>query len=211
MGREFLPIFEEWANTYDDTVMGNDLEYREVFRNYERILQEVVNLAVGKVLEFGAGTGNLTEKLSAQGYEVTAVEPSKSMRAVAENKQINATFVDGDFLQFPVMNHVDTIVSTYAFHHLTDEEKRMAVKEYGKLLSKGGRIVFADTMFENKDVYEKTIEEAVTAGYMKLAEDIQTEYYSTIPYFTHIFEENGFSVTFKRCNQFVWIIEAIKL
>ena len=45
MGREFLHVFEEWANTYDDTVMGNDLEYREVFRNYESILQEVLNLA----------------------------------------------------------------------------------------------------------------------------------------------------------------------
>ena len=92
MGREFLHVFEEWANTYDNTVMGNDLEYREVFRNYESILQEVVNLVVGKVLEFGAGTGNLTEKLSAQGYDVIAVEPSKSMRAVAKDKQINATF-----------------------------------------------------------------------------------------------------------------------
>ena len=211
MGREFLHVFEEWANTYDDTVMGNDLEYREVFRNYESILQEVVNLVVGKVLEFGAGTGNLTEKLSAQGYDVIAVEPSKSMRAVAKDKQINATFVDGDFLTFPAIRQIDTIVSTYAFHHLTDEEKHLAIKQYGKLLSKGGRIVFADTMFENQDVYEKTIEEAVVAGYRRLATDIQTEYYSTIPYLTHIFEENGFFVTFKRCNQFVWIIEAIKL
>ena len=211
MGREFLHVFEEWANTYDNTVVGNDLEYREVFRNYEGILQEVVNRTVGKVLEFGSGTGNLTEKLAEEGYHVIAVEPSKPMRELAENKKINATFVDGDFLTFPAIDQVDTIVSTYAFHHLTDEEKSVAIKGYGNLLPKGGKIVFADTMFENEEVYEQTIEEAVKIGHLKLAEDLRTEYYSTIPYFTHVFEENGFVITFKRCNTFVWIIEAIKL
>lgn len=211
MGREFLHVFEEWANTYDNTVVGNDLEYREVFRNYEGILQEVVNRTVGKVLEFGSGTGNLTEKLAEEGYHVIAVEPSKPMRELAENKKINATFVDGDFLAFPAIDQVDTIVSTYAFHHLTDEEKSVAIKGYGNLLPKGGKIVFADTMFENEEVYEQTIEEAVKIGHLKLAEDLRTEYYSTIPYFTHVFEENGFVITFKRCNTFVWIIEAIKL
>ena len=211
MGREFLHVFEEWANTYDNTVVGNDLEYREVFRNYEGILQEVVNRTVGKVLEFGSGTGNLTEKLAEEGYHVIAVEPSKPMRELAENKKINATFVDGDFLAFPAIDQVDTIVSTYAFHHLTDEEKSVAIKGYGNLLPKGGKRVFADTMFENEEVYEQTIEEAVKIGHLKLAEDLRTEYYSTIPYFTHVFEENGFVITFKRCNTFVWIIEAIKL
>ena len=211
MGREFLHVFEEWANTYDNTVVGNDLEYREVFRNYEGILQEVVNRTVGKVLEFGSGTGNLTEKLAEEGYHVIAVEPSKPMRELAENKKINATFVDGDFLAFPAIDQVDTIVSTYAFHHLTDEEKSVAIKGYGNLLPKGGKIVFADTMFENEEVYEQTIEEAVKIGHLKLAEDLRTEYYSTIPYFTHVFEKNGFVITFKRCNTFVWIIEAIKL
>ena len=211
MGREFLHVFEEWANTYDNTVGGNDLEYREVFRNYEGMLQEVVNRTVGKVLEFGSGTGNLTEKLAEEGYHVIAVEPSKPMRELAENKKINATFVDGDFLTFPAIDQVDTIVSTYAFHHLTDEEKSVAIKGYGNLLPKGGKIVFADTMFENEEVYEQTIEEAVKIGHLKLAEDLRTEYYSTIPYFTHVFEENGFVITFKRCNTFVWIIEAIKL
>ena len=58
MGREFLPLFEEWAKRYDETVNGDDPEYSEVFRNYEAILQEVVNLATGRILEFGAGTGN---------------------------------------------------------------------------------------------------------------------------------------------------------
>lgn len=38
MGREFIPLFENWANSYDDTVVGRDLQYKEVFRDYDGIL-----------------------------------------------------------------------------------------------------------------------------------------------------------------------------
>lgn len=211
MGREFLHVFEEWADSYDETVTGSDKEYEEVFRHYEEILDEVALRSEGHVLEFGAGTGNLTAKLLEKGRSVTAIEPSEQMRGIAKQKHSHATFLDGDFMQFPIPERVDSIVSTYAFHHLTDEEKEVAVKVYGKLLSNGGKIIFADTMFENEEVYGQTIEKAVKDGHHRLAEDLRTEYYSTIPYFTAIFEENGFFITFKRCNAFVWMIEAIKL
>ena len=60
MGREFIELFEEWSEYYDDTVSGHDEEYREVFKDYEQILERVVGRAKGHVLEFGVGTGNLT-------------------------------------------------------------------------------------------------------------------------------------------------------
>lgn len=48
------------------------------------------------------------------------------MREKAAEKLGNvAQISDGDFLTFPVPEgEIDTVVSTYAFHHLTDEEKR---------------------------------------------------------------------------------------
>lgn len=33
MGREFIPIFSDWAAEYDETVAGKDEEYRAVFSN----------------------------------------------------------------------------------------------------------------------------------------------------------------------------------
>ena len=38
MGRGFIGLFEGWSATYDDTVLGNDLEYCEVFKEYQQIL-----------------------------------------------------------------------------------------------------------------------------------------------------------------------------
>lgn len=211
MGREFLDIFEQWADSYDDTVIGHDIEYKEVFSKYEQILAAVAGRSVGHVVEFGVGTGNLTQKLLARGLRVTGIEPSPPMRKIAEEKLGNkAVLLDGDFLQFPKVNDIDTFVSTYAFHHLTDDEKANAVTHYGSLLSKGGRIVFADTMFESAKDYNQTIEKAKHQGYLNLAKDLETEYYTTIPFLTTILEENRFSVTFTQFNDFVWLLEAVK-
>jgi len=213
MGREFLHVFEEWAEEYDQTVAGFDPEYEEVFRAYDDILTEVANKANGTVIEFGPGTGNLTIKLIKKGCSVLAIEPSLPMRKIAEEKikSENVIFIDGDFFQYPTNFKIDTIVSTYAFHHLTDLEKEDAVKQYGALLHSGGKIVFADTMFVDSHALEEMIKEAKGKGFHQLAKDLQTEYYTTIPFLRRIFEENGFDVVMKQYNEFVWIIDAVKL
>lgn len=211
MGREFLEIFEQWADSYDETVIGHDLEYKEVFSHYEQILEAVAARSFGHVVEFGVGTGNLTQKLLANGLVVTGIEPSPSMRKIAEEKLgERAMIIDGDFLHFPELKNIDTLVSTYAFHHLTDEEKAEAVAHYGTLLSKGGRIVFADTMYESEEDYNNTIVKAKNKGFHNLAKDLETEYYTTIPFLKNILEKYSFSVTFTRFNNFVWLMEGVK-
>jgi putative AdoMet-dependent methyltransferase len=211
MGREFLEIFEQWADSYDDTVVGHDLEYKEVFSYYDQILELVASRSYGHVVEFGVGTGNLTKRLQAKGLKVTGIEPSPSMRNIAiEKLGEEAKILDGDFLQFPDIKNINTFVSTYAFHHLTDDEKAIAIAHYSGLLSKGGKIVFADTMYESEEDYNCAIGNAKTEGFHNLANDLETEYYTTIPVLKHIFEMNGFSVSFTRCNDFVWLVEGVK-
>lgn len=212
MGREFVELFEDWSAYYDDTVEGQDPEYKEAFEGYHDILDKVADKSLHRVLEFGVGTGNLTAKLLKQGKTVYGIEPSEPMRKIALKKLGDRVQIqDGDFLHFPLPPEpVDTIVSTYAFHHLTDEEKAMAIASYARLLEKGGKIVFADTVFEHEDAHLNMIEEAMEKGFHTLAEDLRREYYTTIGALTSIFEENGFSVTFERQNKFVWLMEAVK-
>ncbi|MDQ1144944.1 putative AdoMet-dependent methyltransferase [Bacillus sp. SORGH_AS 510] len=211
MGREFLEIFEQWADSYDDTVFGYDREYKGVFLRYEEILGAVAEKSKGHVVEFGVGTGNLTQKLIVKGLKVTGVEPSPSMRKIAHDKLDGKVELhDGDFLHFPETKAIDTLVSTYAFHHLTDDEKAKSIGFYGKLLSKGGRIVFADTMFESEEDYKQQIVKAKNDGFHNLAKDLETEYYTTIPFLKNILEKNCFSVTFTRFNDFVWLMEGVK-
>lgn len=211
MGREFDELFDEWAVFYDETVIGNDIEYREVFLHYEDILNHVANKTFGTVLEFGVGTGNLTKLLVKKGLHVIGIEPSKEMRAIAKQKMPDLELFDGDFLSFPTFSvPISTIVSTYAFHHLTDYEKEEAIKNFAKLLKCNGKIIFADTIFESLDAKANAIEEAKANGYPRLQLDLQSEYYTTIPALRKIFECHNFHVTFTQMNTFVWIIEAAK-
>ena len=51
-----------------------------------------------------------------------------------------------------------------------------------------------------------TIVQAKQKGYTQLAEDLEREYYTTIPVLKQIFESNGFHITFTQFNHFVWVI-----
>ncbi|MEW4097779.1 class I SAM-dependent methyltransferase [Bacillus altitudinis] len=211
MGREFLSLFDHWAESYDDTVSGHDEQYKEVFRRYPAILKEITRRAGQHVIEFGSGTGNLTAALLQADKKVFGVEPSEAMKKAALQKEIPNVFHDGDFLSFPAPPfEPDTIVSSYAFHHLTDEEKKQAIHTYGNILPSGGKIVFADTMFQNQAAHQAATNKAKAAGFDQLAEDLETEYYPSIGVLKQIFEEEGFSTSFHQMNDFVWIVEAKK-
>src|SRR5699024_10980537 len=117
MEHDFRTLFDEWSDQYDETVSGQDEQYREVFAHYETILSEVAQRAITPVLEFGVGTGNLTERLLSNGLHVYGVEPSEKMRQITSRKLPSLPLSDGHFLQFDAPEHVRSIVSTYAFHH----------------------------------------------------------------------------------------------
>lgn len=213
MGREFLNIFTDWAVEYDDFVAGADEEYKEVFSGYDTILQELVTRSGESVVELGIGTGNLTRKLLATGKKVYPIEPSAEMRELAQMKLMGTIdIIDGDMQQFPVPSFpVDTIVSSYVFHHLTDEEKAEVLQHYYDLLEDGGRVVFADTMFIDQRTYDEKKTEAQRNQYHDLNDDLNREYYPLIPDLYHAFREAGFQVSFTQMNPYVWIVEGKKI
>lgn len=211
MSGNFNELFDQWSTVYDDTVAGSDLEYKEVFRSYDDILETIAVRSSGIVLEFGVGTGNLTKKLVESNLAVFGVEPSKKMLAIAKQKLPEVTIEEGHFLDFPFMDKkVDTIVSSYAFHHLTDQEKEEAIQLYERMLNKGGKIVFGDTIYKDKQAQEQIYLDAKNKGFDRLANDLDTEYYTTIPILDKILRKHNFTTNYEQINDFVWIIEATK-
>ena len=210
MGREFVEIFDEWADSYDASVSGQDPEYRDVFDKYEEILSAVAEKAFGTVVEFGTGTGNLTALLIEAAYNVVGIEPNEAMREATSNRFPELPVMDGDLLEFEAPEHIDTFVSTYVFHHLTDAEKGKALMKYASLLSKGGKVVFADTVFTTEDAKQAQIDKERARGYHNVADDLEREYYTTIPVLSDAFENAGFDVQFTRMNDYVWLIDATK-
>ncbi|HSJ36923.1 MAG TPA: class I SAM-dependent methyltransferase [Planococcus sp. (in: firmicutes)] len=210
MGREFVEIFDDWVHTYDDSVSGKDKEYEDVFLKYNDILEAVAEKAVSPVVEFGVGTGNLTQKLVSREFTVVGIEPNEAMRKATEKKLKNAAIIDGDFLDFEIDEHPKSFVSSYAFHHLTDAEKARAFQLYSDILPTGGKVVFADTIFESQGAKHDKIEYEESRGHVNLVEDLNREYYTTIPAMQELIENAGFTVEFTQLNSFVWLIDATK-
>ncbi|MCZ2257859.1 class I SAM-dependent methyltransferase [Sporosarcina sp. G11-34] len=211
MGREFVDIFDEWIDSYETSVAGEEPEYRDVFEGYGDILLQVATSAYGAVLEFGTGTGNLTEKLLEQGHDVTGIEPNNKMRQMTANRFPSIKVIDGDLLDFELDGvQIDSIVSTYVFHHLTDKEKGVALKRYAGILPAHGKIIFADTLFATEEAKRAQIKKERARGYHNVADDLEREYYTTVSALMNLFIKAGFEVTFKQLNDYVWLMDATK-
>ena len=211
MGREFIDIFDGWIDSYDASVAGKDPEYRDVFEGYNEILADVADKSFGTVLEFGTGTGNLTAKLVDKGLTVIGIEPNEAMRKFSSERFPTLEIIDGDLLEFKIDNlSIDTIVSSYVFHHLTDVEKGVAIKKYAELLEENGKIIFADTMFITEGAMKAQIVKERSRGFHNVADDLEREYYTTVPVLMDLFMKAGFEITSKQMNDYVWILNATK-
>ncbi|WP_347707955.1 class I SAM-dependent methyltransferase [Clostridium sp. C2-6-12] len=188
-------------------------EYEEVFKNYTEILDETVmhisKSKDAKILDIGAGTGNLTLAVSKAGYNVIGIEPNAKMRNIALKKAPLIPFLPGTFLSLPIDdNSIDAIISSYAFHHLTDSEKEESIKLLKSKLKKNGTIIITDTMYDSIESRESIIKDSYSKNFLALAHDLETEFYSTCKFLKKLFEAEGFIVTFQQMNKFVWILTA---
>ncbi|TGB03994.1 class I SAM-dependent DNA methyltransferase [Halobacillus salinus] len=211
MGVEFIDLFDQWASSYDDTVAGKDPEYKEVFEGYEEMLQQLADLSISPVMEFGVGTANLTRKMVDQNKVVIGIEPSNGMRRIAIVKCPEAAIYEGDFLKYPpLQTPIRSIVSSFAFHHLNKQEKAQAIEKFHLQLEPGGEVTFVDTLFRDAEHKQQLIEKAEKEGFHNLAKDLQEEYYPYLEEIQEAFLHQGFEVSVKQLNQYAWLIQAKK-
>ncbi|MGL4799091.1 MAG: MerR family transcriptional regulator [Cellulosilyticaceae bacterium] len=174
--------FENWARSYDRDVKA-DRGTLKIYENYEVLLDSVVDEAIkftvdrAQILDIGVGTGNLSNRLYDLGYDITGVDQSRAMLEVAKSKNSGLKVRLGEFMKLPFENKsFDVIVSTYAFHHLDDKEKEIAVEEMLRVLADDGIIVIGDLMFAS-DEAKNQIYTTLTAAQIDSIED---EYYTNI-------------------------------
>jgi ubiquinone/menaquinone biosynthesis C-methylase UbiE len=105
------------------------------------------------VVDLGAGTGLLALALAPRVQELVAVDISERMlerlddRAAADGVN-NVEPVVADLRRLPLEDECATlVVSNYAFHHLDDPGKELALAEARRILRPGGRLVICDMMF----------------------------------------------------------------
>lgn len=93
------------------------------------------------VADIGAGTGLLTQGLLAQGYQVTAIEPSAAMRAAADqalSRFAHYRSADGSAEHIPLPDaSVDLITAAQAFHWFAVDAARA---EFLRVLKPHGQV-----------------------------------------------------------------------
>ena len=89
------------------------------------------------------------------------------MIAIAQTKMPRANLVEWDIsngLPDEILSKkYDAIVSTYALHHLTDEDKIAFIQQLLPLLNTGGKIFIGDIAFQTREDLELCRKES--AGY----------------------------------------------
>lgn len=154
--------FDLWADGYDKSVQISDESQEYPFAGYKDILNTVYKIVRGKtgtVLDIGFGTGVLTKKLYDDGYDITGIDFSQRMIEIAQEKMPTAKLIQYDFTKGLPKTlegiNFDWIISTYAIHHLTDEQKKLFIDELLKHLNPGGAIVFGDVAFQTREDLEQ--------------------------------------------------------
>ncbi len=200
--------FDNWANRYDRVVANDSQHY---YAQYDKVLDtvaELANLASGKrVLDIGTGTGNLALRCLAYGVEVIGLDPSELMLSKAREKvrcNPRAEFhqVDEPFLRIPYPeSSFDTVISTYAYHHIPHRLRTDSVREMVRVLKPDGRWVLGDLVFENESAERSALREHRW---------LEKEYFARIDDLREAFAELGMELNSQQLTPVTWVLWTAK-
>lgn len=163
-------FWETWNAKLRDPEHLNDwcLRRAEVILQFLRSL----NLEKPGILDFGCGTGWLSEMLARFG-SVTGVDLAESAIATARTRCPDCTFFAGDFFKMALpAEHFDVVISQEVIAHLPDQAAY--VERAASLLKHGGHLIITTPnkfVIERADVFPQQpdahIEKWLTLGRLK--------------------------------------------
>lgn len=197
------------AMRYDRMVKERKDDELGLFEKYDEIMEEIRGLikAAGdsNVLDIGCGTGNLCGCLGS-GINVVGMDKNPDMLLQARRKYANMKLRLGSFLDEPYCRgYFDTVVTTFAFHILRDEEKKLALDNMLEFLKDNGRIIIGDYMFRNAMEREGCREQLLERQKYDLWKVIESRYYINVESFAEHVESLGLKITCKHVVNFTWL------
>ena len=117
------------------------------------VLSEADPTPKTRAVDLGCGSGQVTLALAKQCASVLGVDVSEKMIALLLDNagREGVSNVEGRAVPIERLGlaqaSVDLVVSNYAFHHLRDRDKQVAVNEAFRWLCPGGKLVVGDMMF----------------------------------------------------------------
>ena len=150
--------YESFAQVYDrfmeDTPYDSWTEYlKEIFKKHNLIHSTNI------IADLGCGTGNMTERLAENGFDMIGVDLSEEMLAIASEKAVEKNldilYLNQDMREFELYGTVDAIVSICdSINYITEPDDLLEVfKLVNNYLDPKGLFVFdIDTMYKFEKV-----------------------------------------------------------
>jgi putative AdoMet-dependent methyltransferase len=138
---------------------------------------------------------------------VVGMDQSLEMLLQAKKKYENMKLKLGNFLDKPYcINHFDIVVSTFAFHTLNDEEKKIALYHMLEFLNERGKIIIGDFMFINNYEREMCRDKLYTQQKYDLWEVIESRHYTNVDSFAEYVKSLGLSIKYRHVVNFSWLV-----
>ncbi len=218
MRSKYADLFnhDDQALEYDEGVLN---ERDPIRAGYEDVLNWVItkaDITPGSfVLDLGSGTGNLSKRI-AHCAHLVCVDISDKMTEIAERKLAHlpdVAYVQADLLEYldEKVLSFDAIISTYAIHHLTEDEKQLLFTKIWDYLKPGGQAVFGDLMLESESDRDRVMRKYQELGEEHVAESIDEEFFWSVDTAVQGLTRLGFQTEVKRFSDLSWGIAATKL
>ncbi len=144
-----------FAAVYD--LFMDNIPYEE-WTDYIKHLLHKHGIENGLLLELGCGTGNITRRLAACGYDMIGIDSSEEMLAIAREKgseQDGILYLCQDMREFELYGTVAAVVSVCdTMNYILKEEELLQVfKLVNNYLDPGGLFIFdLDTQYAYEEV-----------------------------------------------------------
>ncbi|WP_254534617.1 class I SAM-dependent methyltransferase [Halomarina litorea] len=164
---------EEHAARFDEYAAEYDTDQSEEYRACASLVVDHADPGPDDVvLDLGCGTGAIGLALAPKAKRVVGRDISEGMMEQAREKAAeqgldNVEFGYGEFRDPDYDGEVDVVVSNFAMHHLSDEEKREAIHAIADLGPR--RFVLGDVMFfgapdPDEPFYSPEVDDPATVG-----------------------------------------------